>query len=160
MKIADGKIVSIAYSLKGDDDALIDSADAKDPLDYLHGPNSGLIPALLTELEGKAAGDHVTVSLTPEAGYGVRDDSKIRRLPLRRFGKKNVTVGSRMTVDLGDHVEAVMVLAIQGDYVTVDPNHPLAGKNLKFEIDVVNVRDATSEELEHGHAHSAGDHHH
>jgi FKBP-type peptidyl-prolyl cis-trans isomerase SlyD len=155
MKIEDGKVVSIAYTLAGDDDEILDSADAKDPLEYLHGPDSGLIAGLVKELEGRTIGDHVSVFLTPENGYGARDDSKIRKVPLRRFGAQKVKVGARLGMDAGGgRIEGVLVLSLQGDYATVDPNHPLAGKNLKFEVDVVQVRDATAEELEHGHPHS------
>jgi FKBP-type peptidyl-prolyl cis-trans isomerase SlyD len=155
MKIEDGKIVAIAYTLKGDDDAILDAADAKDPLEYLHGPDSGLIAGLVKALEGRIVGDHVSLSLTPDDGYGARDDSKIRKVPLRRFGAQKVRVGARLGMDSGGgRIEGVLVLSLQGDYATVDPNHPLAGKNLQFEVDVVQVRDATAEEREHGHPHS------
>jgi FKBP-type peptidyl-prolyl cis-trans isomerase SlyD len=161
MTIDDGKVVSIAYVVRGgDDDEVIDAAEATEPLEYLHGPHSGLIPGLVTRLAGHVAGDHLSMVITPEEGYGARDEAKVRRIPVRRFGEQKVRVGALLRFEQGGRTEAATVLAIQGDYATVDLNHPLAGLELKFEVDVVNVREATPEELDHGHPHGAHGHHH
>jgi len=164
MTIEDGKVVSIAYVVRGgDDDEVIDTADATEPLEYLHGPRSGLIPGLIAGLRGRSVGEHLTMVITPEEGYGPRDEAKVRRVPVRRFGAQKVRLGALLRLDTGDRSEPVTVIGIEGDYATVDLNHPLAGLVLKFEVDVVKVRDATAEELEHGHPHGAhghGAHHH
>lgn len=159
MTIDDGKVVSIAYVVRGgDDDEVIDSAEAKEPLEYLHGPHGGLIPGLMTRLTGHTVGDHLSLVVAPEEGYGVRDESKLRRVPVRRFGKQKVRVGALLRLEQDGRAEAVTVLGIEGDYASVDLNHPLAGLELKFEVDVVNVREATTEELAHGHPHGAHSH--
>lgn len=158
MQIAAQKVVSISYTLKDDAGETVDTSVGGEPLVYIHGVGN-LVPGLEKALEGKAAGDHVSVVVGPAEGYGVRDESLIRKVPLRKLPAK-VQVGARVRAQSDAGPVVLLVLAIQGDYATVDPNHPLADKNLHFEIDVVAVRDATAEELEHGHAHGPEGHHH
>lgn len=158
MQIAAQKVVSISYTLKDDAGETIDSSVGGEPLVYIQGVGN-LVPGLEKALEGKGVGDHVSVVVTPEEGYGVRDDSLIRKLPLRKLPAK-VQPGSRVRAQTEAGPVIVTVTAVQGDYATVDPNHPLASKTLHFDVDVVAIRDATQEELEHGHAHGPEGHHH
>lgn len=158
MQIAAQKVVSIAYTLKGDDGEVIDSSTGRDPLVYIQGVGS-LVPGLEKALEGKAAGDHVAVSISPDDGYGPRDESLLRKIPVRKLPAK-VKVGARVRLETDVGPVMVLVKAVAGDYATVDPNHPLSGMTLHFEVDVVAVRDATAEELAHGHVHTGGGHHH
>jgi FKBP-type peptidyl-prolyl cis-trans isomerase SlyD len=159
MSIAAGKVVSINYTLKDDGGELLDSSEGKKPLDYLHGTDA-IVPGLEKALEGKEAGAVVEVSLTPDQAYGKRDETLIRNVPVRRLGKAKIQVGGRYPMEVADGMMMVLVTAIKGDYATVDPNHPLADMNLHFHVEVVSIRDATPEEMAHGHPHGEGDHHH
>jgi FKBP-type peptidyl-prolyl cis-trans isomerase SlyD len=153
MTIARNRVVSIDYTLSGDGGSVIDSSKGQEPLAYLHG-NGMLVEGLEAALEGKGPADHVAVTVTPEHGYGVRDDSVVFGVPRAQFqGTEELAVGNQVQV-LGDnHAHLVTVIAIDENEVTVDGNHPLAGLTLHFDVDVVSVREATPEELEHGHAH-------
>jgi len=159
MPIEQNKVVSFEYTLKDDKGEVLDRAEAGDPFDYLHG--SGMIvPGLESALAGKDVGDALSVSLTAEQAYGQRDESLIRRIPLRKLRDKNPQVGRRYPAEIGRGVQLVLVKSIEGDYATVDPNHPLAGMALNFDVKIAKIRDATAEELEHGHIHGADGHHH
>jgi FKBP-type peptidyl-prolyl cis-trans isomerase SlyD len=158
MQIADKKAVTISYTLKDDAEKVIDTSDGRAPLTYLHGVGN-IVPGLEKALDGKQAGDVVKVSLSPAEGYGVRDEKQIRKVPLRKLPAGKVSVGMRLRVQTEGGPIAALVTAIQGDYATIDANHPLAGMNLHFEVNVTEVRDATAEELTHGHAHGPGGHH-
>jgi FKBP-type peptidyl-prolyl cis-trans isomerase SlyD len=158
MQIEAKTVVSIAYTLKDDAGELIDSSPVGEPLVYIHGIGS-LVPGLEKALEGRTTGDHLTVTLTPAEGYGTRDESLIRKLPIRKLPKGQAVVGSRVNVQTDQGPVTLLITAVQGDYATVDPNHPLTDKTLHFEVDVVDVRAATPDELTHGHAHGPGGHH-
>lgn len=161
MQIGSQKAVAIAYTLKDDEGKVLDSSEGHEPLTYLHGGDN-LVAGLEKALEGKAAGDKLQVKLTPEEAYGSRDEALIRKVPLRKLqadGKTKVGVGGRYRVNTPEGPRSVLVTAVQGDYVTVDANHPLAGMTLHFDVEVISVRDATPEELTHGHVHGPGGHH-
>jgi len=159
MNVGAKKVVSIAYTLRGDDEKIIDTSAAGAPLVYLHGVGN-LVPGLEKALEGKAVGDKLNVTLGPDDGYGRRDESLIRKVPVRKLPAGKVRVGARVPADMGGGLQRMVVItAVAGDYATVDPNHPLADTTLHFEVDVVAVRDATEEELTHGHAHAPGHEH-
>jgi FKBP-type peptidyl-prolyl cis-trans isomerase SlyD len=158
MQIGAKKAVTIHYTLKDDKGEELDSSDGGDPLVYLHGEGN-IVPGLEKALEGKQPGDEVTATVTPAEGYGERDEKNFRNLPIRKMqGKVQPGMQVRLQTDQGPI--AALVTAVNGDYATVDLNHPLAGMNLNFMVKVVEVRDATAEELEHGHVHSGGGHHH
>ena len=159
MQIADRTAVTIAYTLKDDAGKVIDTSEGKDPLTYLHGVGT-LVPGLEKALQGKQAGDALNVDLAPADAYGDRDEQRIRNVPLRKLPAGKVTVGARYRVQTEGGAVAALVLAVDGDYAKVDLNHPLAGMNLHFEVKVVGVREATKEELAHGHVHGPGGHHH
>lgn len=160
MPIAQNSVVTIHYTLKDDAGELIDSSREGDPIAYLHG-HGNLVPGLERELEGKSTGDTVNVSVTPEQGYGDYDKGLVQQVPRRALqGIPNVKVGMRLQAQTPQGPRAVVVTRLAGDMVTIDGNHPLAGKNLNFDVEVTDVRDATEEELEHGHVHGPGEHHH
>jgi FKBP-type peptidyl-prolyl cis-trans isomerase SlyD len=160
MSIAQDQVVSIHYTLTDDAGEIIDSSSGRDPLMYLHG-HGALIPGLERELTGKSAGDRLTVSIAPADGYGEYDRSLVQQVPRRALkGIANVKVGMRLQAQTAQGSRPVTVTHLSGDLVTLDANHPLAGKKLHFEVEVAAVREATAEELEHGHVHGPGEHHH
>lgn len=159
MQIADQKAVTIAYTLKNDEGTIIDTSEGGTPLTYLHGADN-IVPGLEKALEGKQPGDVVKVVVPAAEGYGLRDEKQIRKVPLRKLPEGKPRVGMRFRVQTPDGgAIAALVTAIQGDYATVDANHPLAGMTLHFDVTVVEVRDATPDELTHGHVHGPGGHH-
>jgi FKBP-type peptidyl-prolyl cis-trans isomerase SlyD len=160
MKVMQDKVVSLHYTLRGDDGNTIDSSVGSEPLAYVHG-NGSLLPALEKELEGRGAGDKLEVRLAAKEGYGERDETLVQVLPrktLATIGK--LKVGTQFHAQVPGGARVMTITAVEKDSVTVDGNHPLAGLNLNFEVEVVEVRDATAEELAHGHVHGAGGHHH
>jgi FKBP-type peptidyl-prolyl cis-trans isomerase SlyD len=160
MAIAQDSVVTLHYTLKDDTGEVLDSSSSGEPLAYLHG-HGNLVPGLERELTGKNAGDKLSVKISPADGYGEFDKALIQRVPRRALkGIKNINVGMRLHAQTPQGPQAVTVTQIQGDMVTLDGNHPLAGKNLNFDIEITDVRVPTAEELEHGHVHGAGDHHH
>jgi FKBP-type peptidyl-prolyl cis-trans isomerase SlyD len=160
MPIAQNSVVTIHYTLKDDAGDVIDSSREGDPIAYLHG-HGNIVPGLERELEGKNAGDKLNVNVTPEHGYGEYDQTLVQQVPRRALqGIANVRVGMRLQAQTPQGPRAVVVTRLVGDMVTIDGNHPLAGKSLNFDVEVTDVRDATEEELAHGHVHGAGGHHH
>jgi FKBP-type peptidyl-prolyl cis-trans isomerase SlyD len=160
MQITRHKAVSINYTLTNDKGETLDSSEGGDPLAYIHGVGA-LISGLETALEGKATGDSLKVSLKPEDAYGMRDDSMVRVVPKEAFGDEvELEVGMVFQSSGGEGPKMIVITEIDGENVTVDGNHPLAGEALNFDVKVVGVRDATTEELEHGHIHGPGGHEH
>lgn len=154
------KVVAIHYTLKNNTGEVIDSSEGKDPLYYLHGFGN-LIPGMEEGLEGKSQGDKLELKISPEKGYGQRDDRAVQQVPKSAFGGADVQVGMQFQASGEEgHPIVVSVTAVDGDSVTVDANHPLAGVELNFKVEVMDVRDASSEELAHGHVHGPGGHHH
>jgi FKBP-type peptidyl-prolyl cis-trans isomerase SlyD len=160
MQIAANCVVLIHYTLTNDAGAVIDSSAGGEPLAYLHGAGN-IIPGLEKALEGKQAGDKLTVKVAPQEGYGVRDESLVQQIPRRSFqGVKDLKPGMRFHAQSAHGPMQVTVKNVQGDMVTVDGNHDLAGQNLSFDVEVTKVREASAEELMHGHVHGPGGHHH
>jgi FKBP-type peptidyl-prolyl cis-trans isomerase SlyD len=158
IRIASQKVAKIAYTLKDDGGEIVDSSVGRDPLVYIHGIGS-LVTGLEKALDGRAAGDHIAVSINPAEGYGERDESLIRKIPIRKLPGGKAKVGARIRAETDAGPMLLLVMGVQGDYATVDPNHPLSGKTLHFEVDVIEVREATEDELKHGHVHGPGEHH-
>jgi FKBP-type peptidyl-prolyl cis-trans isomerase SlyD len=152
-------VVTIEYTLKDDAGEVLDKSEGRGPLVYLHGVGN-LVPGLEKALDGKAAGDTLEVTIAPADGYGQRDEKLLRKLPLRKIQDPRPQVGNRYRAQVEDGFGIVLVTAVSGDYASVDANHPLAGMNLHFSVKVVEVREATAEELTHGHVHGKGGHHH
>jgi FKBP-type peptidyl-prolyl cis-trans isomerase SlyD len=153
-------VVLIHYTLKDDAGAVLDSSAGGEPLAYIQG-HGNLVPGLEKALEGKQDGSTLAVTVPPAEGYGVRDAALVQRKPKRALqGSGEIRKGMQFQGRTDDGMRLFTVTAVVGDMVTLDGNHPLADQNLHFDIEVVSVRDATAEELEHGHVHGAGGHHH
>lgn len=154
MNIAKDKVVVIDYTLTDKNGQVIDKSDPSAPLAYLQG-NGNLLPKLEGALEGKVKGDSLNVVLAPEDGYGVHDASKIIDVPRAMFKDVGeVKPGMRFQAHGPHGVDLLCVLDVADDTVKVDGNHPLAGVTLHFDVTVRDVRDASAEELAHGHVHS------
>ena len=160
MSITQDQVVSIHYTLKDDSGEVIDRSAAGVPLAYLHG-HGNLIPGLERELTGKNTGDRLQVRIAPADAYGEYDSALVQSVPRRALkGIADVRVGMRLQAQTPEGARALTVTKVSGDMVTLDGNHPLADQTLHFDVEVVEVRDATEEELEHGHVHGPGGHHH
>ena len=160
MRIEKHKVVVVDYILTDDMGRVLDTNDGDGAFAYLHGVG-GVVPGLERALEGHVPGDHLKVKVEPHEAYGVRDESQVETLPRSDFrGIDQVLPGMQFHASDGERGRFVTVVAVEGDNVRVDANHPLAGKNLNFDVTILEVRDATAEELEHGHAHGAHGHHH
>ncbi|MEF2278911.1 peptidylprolyl isomerase [Deinococcus sp. YIM 134068] len=158
MNITQDKVVELDYVLKVEGE-VVDQSEAGEPLTYLHG-HSNIIPGLERALEGKKAGDSLHVTVQPEDGYGERDEDNVEDLDRADFDDE-VEIGATYYAQAEDgSVLPFTVVSVEGDTVQVDFNPPLAGMVLNFDVTVKSVRDATSEELDHGHAHAAGMHDH
>jgi len=156
MQIAEKKAVHIHYTLTNKAGDVVDSSRDGEPLPYIHGIGA-LVPGLESELDGKLAGDSVVVTIQPEEGYGHKVPELIQSVPREVFQfDGEIEVGMRFQAETDNGVELVEVVAVDDETVTVDANHPLAGETLNFDVDVVEVRDATDEEVEHGHIHTEG----
>lgn len=160
MKIEKDKVVEINYTLKDKDGNVMDASNGQ-PLAYLHG-HGNLIPGLEKELEGKEIGDKFTVTIPAAEAYGERNDALVQTgVPKEMFqGVENLEVGMRFEAQTEQGMHSVEITEVTDEGVTVDGNHPLAGQDLTFDIEVMGMRDATEEELEHGHVHGAGGHEH
>jgi len=154
VNIAKNCVVAADFRLFDKAGELIDSSDSNGPLVYLHGAEQ-LLPALEAALDGHAIGDELMVELTPEQAFGDHDPSLVDKAPRANFpGVDHIEPGMRFQTQLPDGTPMVVtVTAVDDEWVTVDGNHELAGKDLRFELKVVAVREATEEELAHGHAH-------
>jgi FKBP-type peptidyl-prolyl cis-trans isomerase SlyD len=160
MQIAKNTVVSIDYTLTDDSGEVIDSSKGQEPLAYLHGAGN-IIPGLEEALEGKQAGEQVKVAVPPEKGYGLRNESMTQQVPRNMFDtEQEIKPGMRFHAESEHGTHTVTVTAVDKENVTVDGNHPLAGKVLNFDVNIVEVRAATDEELSHGHVHGPHGHHH
>jgi FKBP-type peptidyl-prolyl cis-trans isomerase SlyD len=160
MQIAKNTVATINYTLTDPQGQVIDSSEGREPLAYLHGA-SNIIPGLESALEGKSAGETVNVTVPAEQGYGKRDANLIQSVPRANFqGVADIKPGMQFQAQTTGGARVVTVVKADEQNVTVDANHPLAGMELKFDVSVVGVREASAEELQHGHAHGAGGHHH
>ena len=160
MQIKKNTVASLNYVLKDDEDNVLDQSDSGN-FAYLVGTGQ-IIPGLENAVEGKQAGDQLNVSIMAVDAYGERTLEKIQRVPQTMFPQDvDIKPGMQFEAQASDeNVSIATVDSIDGDVVVVDHNHPLAGKNLHFEVEVVDVREASAEELEHGHVHGPGGHHH
>lgn len=153
MKVAKDLVVSLAYQVRTEDGVLVDESPASAPLDYLHG-RGALISGLESALDGRVAGDVFDVDVGANDAYGQYDENLVQRVPKDVFvGIDELEVGMRFLADTDMGPVPVEITGIEGDEVIVDGNHMLAGQNLKFHVEVIGVREATAEELEHGHVH-------
>lgn len=156
MVITKNKVVSFHYTLNDPDGKLLDTSAGRDPFDYLHGAGN-IVPGLEEHMEGKSAGDSLKVAVPPEKGYGDFNSQLLQRVPLEKFGGQKVEEG--MQFQTPDH-NVFTVAEIKDGSVLLNGNHPLAGVTLHFSVEITGVREATDEELSHGHVHGPGGHHH
>ncbi len=161
MTIAANKVVTFHYEVADRDSGqVIDSSADGEPLTYLHGAQN-IIPGLEEALEGKAVGDALEVTIEAADAYGERSEDRVQRVPHEAFAEiDKVEAGMTVTAQTESGPINLVVTEVDDDAVTVDANHPLAGKALKFNVTVEAVRDASDEEVEHGHVHGPGGHDH
>ncbi len=160
MQISKDSVVSMAYTLTNDEGQVIDTSAGGEPLVYLHGAQN-IIPGLENALVGKQVGDKLTVNVVAADGYGEYNPDLVQVVPKHLFaGVENIEAGMQFHAQTDYGMQVVTVAAVEGDEITVDGNHPLAGQNLNFDVEIMDIREATSEELEHGHVHGAGGHQH
>ncbi|MBT8130462.1 MAG: peptidylprolyl isomerase [Gammaproteobacteria bacterium] len=160
MQIGDQKVVTLHYTLTDNDGKVIDKSE-DGSFAYLHGA-SNIIPGLEDALTGKSAGEEMSVSVSPEQAYGVRDEAMLQQVPKNMFeDASQIAVGTQFHAQ-GPNGEmlVVTVMQVEEEHVIVDGNHPLAGVELNFDVKIIDVRDASEEEVEHGHVHAPGGHHH
>ncbi len=156
MQITKNKVASIHYTLRDDEGTVIDSSEGRDPLAYLHGAGN-LIQGMEEGLEGKTKGEKLQLKIEPEKGYGEKDENLVQKVPVSAFGSQEVKVGMRFSTNQGG---VVTVTEVGLESIVVDGNHPLAGVPLNFDVEIIEVRNATEEEISHGHVHGAGGHAH
>lgn len=160
MQIKENSVVSFHYTLTGKDGQVIDSSEGNQPLTYLHGVGQ-IVPGLENALLGKQAGDRMDVEVSAEEGYGEHHDFMVQQVPREAFqGVDEIEPGMQFQAQTPQGAMTVTVTAADETTVTVDGNHPLAGQPLFFAVEIVSVRDASEEEITHGHVHGEGGHHH
>ncbi|MCE7948187.1 MAG: peptidylprolyl isomerase [Chloroflexi bacterium CFX4] len=152
--IQNNVVVALAYTLKLENGEVVDESDAEDPLEYLHGAGN-IIPGLERELSGMRVGETKRVQVSPAEGYGEYDPEDTEVLPRAEF-PTDVPLTAGMVVTLADaednYTEAV-IREVSAESITLDYNHPLAGETLFFDVEVLSLREATPEEIAHGHVH-------
>lgn len=156
MNIARNSVVSFHYTLTNDEGEVLDSSKGHEAFTYLQGSQM-IVPGLEAQMEGKAKGDKFKAVVAPGDAYGEFNKELLQRVPLDRFGGQQVEVG--MQFQAGEH-SVVTVEEVTDTDVLVNGNHPLAGVTLHFDVEVTDVRQATEEEVAHGHVHGPGGHHH
>ena len=160
MTITKGSVVLFDYTLTDDDKEIIDSSKDGGPLAYLHGEGQ-IVKGLEKAMEGRGAGDSFKISVSPAEGYGLPDPAKIATVTADQIeGGEELEEGMQLEASSDAGEQIVVVTKIEGNKVTLDGNHPLAGMTLHFDITIREVRAATAEEIEHGHVHGPGGHHH
>lgn len=153
MIIEEKSVVTMEYTLTNDDGKVLDTSEGREPLSFIQGVGN-IIPGLDKEMLGKKSGDKFTVRVKPEEGYGERVDEAIQVVPKEQFAEiENLEVGLQLQAQAGEQVMLFTIAKIEGDQVTIDGNHPLAGVPLNFDVEIVGVRTASEEELSHGHVH-------
>lgn len=152
------KVISFNYTLKDNQGQVLDQS-SDGPLAFLEGAQQ-IIPALEEQLKGMLIGQKKNVKLEAKDAYGIVEPKMIMEVPKEELAHLKVEVGSFLQLQLSDQVKVVRVAKITDEKVTLDGNHPLAGVDLEFDVEMVDLRDATPEEMAHGHAHGPGGHHH
>ena len=160
MIVAKDTVVQLHYTLKDADGKQIESTAGHDPIAYLQGHNN-MIPGFEEAVEGKQAGDKLEITVTPENGYGHRVEGSVQRVPVKHLqGSKKWSKGMVASVHTDQGERQVTIVKVGRFMADVDTNHPFAGKTLHFDVEILDVRAATAEELDHGHAHGVGGHQH
>jgi len=153
MQITKDKVASIHYTLTDSEGQILDSSNGREPLSYIQGRNN-LIVGLEKALEGKSEGDKIHVTIPPEEAYGNRSEELVQSIPREAFGDiKDIQPGMEFQMNTETGPLIIRVIDVNDQQVLVDGNHPLAGQALTFDVEVMSVRDASPEEIEHGHVH-------
>ncbi len=155
MEIAAEKVVKIHYTLTNDAGDTLDSSQGMDPLEYLHGAQN-IISGLEKSLNGQTVGAKLNVTVDPDEGYGMRDEKLLMEIPKEQFGDQQVEKGMQFQAQVQGQTMIFTVLGTSDSSVQVDGNHPLAGERLHFDVEVLDIRDATVDEIQHGHIHAKG----
>jgi FKBP-type peptidyl-prolyl cis-trans isomerase SlyD len=159
MQVKKNSVVSIFYVLKDDKGQILDQNEANQPLVYLHGCGQ-LLPALESKMEGAKSGDKIVAAIEAKNGYGEYDKELVFEVKRSDFpADETLEPGMQFHAHNEDGTEVITIVKIEGDKVTVDANHPLAGQGLNFDVTITDVREATPQELEHGHVHGDGHDH-
>jgi len=160
MRVEDKKVVTIDYTLRDPQGTVIDTSEGNEPMPYLHGA-SNIIPGLEKQLAGKQAGDSVKAVIEPNDAYGPRNDEAVQDVPRSQFPPNiDIQQGMQFQANTPQGPRLVTEIGVTDENVKIDANHPLAGVTLHFDVKIVGVRDATAEEIQHGHVHGPGGHHH
>jgi len=160
MKIVRNCVASFHYRLRNEAGEELEQSYGSEPTDFLCG-RGNIMPGLEKVMLGREAGDNFSVTLRPEEAYGRRREDSLQRVPIKHLlNKGKIRPGQAVSVQTSRGVRDVVVVKVGKFNVDVDTNHPLAGQSLIFEIEILDVREATDEELAHGHAHGVGGHHH
>lgn len=157
MSLTKNKVASVAYTLTVDD-KVIDQADKASPMTFIHGVG-GMIPGFEKALEGKTVGESFSISVEPSEAYGIRNEDltqDVSRAMFENIPDDQLIAGAQFQAQTDAGVEVITIAGVEGDLVKIDANHPLADKTLHFEVEMLDIRDATEEELAHGHVHAAG----
>jgi FKBP-type peptidyl-prolyl cis-trans isomerase SlyD len=154
MQVAENYVVSMNYTLKDEKGNVLDTSEGKEPLDFLYGKGM-IIPGLEKALEGKEKGDSLKVTVEPEEGYGTYNEQAIGEVSKDNFQEgMEPKVGMQVQAqDPNGNVQIFTITEIKDETVMLDGNHPLAGQTLYFDVDIADVREATPEEIDHGHVH-------
>ncbi len=160
MQISNNTVVTFHYQLAEDGGDYKEDSRSGEPLLYLHG-HRGILPGLEDAMLGHVEGDTFAVNLTPEQGYGLRNDEGLQRVPVKHvLGGKKPQIGEIISVNTAKGKVQATVVKVGKFNVDIDTNHPLAGKSLTFDVEILGVREATMEEVAHRHAHGPGGHQH
>lgn len=160
MNIEDKKVVAFHYTLTDENGGTVESSREREPMSYLHGAGN-IIPGLEKAMAGRAAGERFEVTVQPAEGYGERKEANVQRIPLKHLGKMpRPRPGQILGLQTQQGPVQVTVLKVGRFNIDVDANHPLSGQVLNFDVEIVDVRDATEEEVSHGHVHGPGGHAH
>lgn len=157
MLVSKNKVVSFYYTVKDDKGTILDQTEPDMPFSYIHG-NNQIIQGLEKQMEGKSVNDHFSVHVDASEAYGEYDNSLILKVNRSYFGSEPLEKGLQLQIQSQDGIHIVKILDFDDNEVTLDANHPLAGINLDFDIEIKEVRDATDEELAHGHVHGSHSH--
>ena len=160
MQVSEHKVVTLKYEVVDEQGQLVDRSEDDGPLAYIHG-NGQLIFGLETSLTGHVQGEKLSIDVPPDQGYGERDENGIQKVSRSQFDNGDeIEAGMQFETQDDEEHQIVTVVGVEGDEITLDTNHQLAGMTLHFKVEIVEVRDATPEELDHKHVHGPGGHHH
>jgi FKBP-type peptidyl-prolyl cis-trans isomerase SlyD len=160
MKIAQNSVVTFDYTLTDSEGNILDTSEGHDSFAYIQGQGQ-IIPGLESAMEGRSSGDSFEITIQPENAYGQYNEDLVAAIPRDQFDSSlEIKPGMQFNAEREGQMYTLTVVEVENDKVIVDGNHPLAGYVLNFKVAVKGVRDATPEELDHGHVHGPGGHHH